>query len=75
MELVSCVFGACMSMKAGSHDPIFEASYYFPGGGLPIKSDGGSECWALPLTLKYKKTILFLTTLEYNFCKIEAPEV
>ena len=45
------------------------------GGGLPIKSDGGSECWALPLTLKYKKKFLFLTTLEYIFCKTEAPEV
>ena len=44
-------------------------------GGLPIKSDGGSECWALPLTLKYKKKFLFLTTLEYIFCKTEAPEV
>ena len=38
-----------------------------PGGGLPIKSDGGSECWVLPLTLKYKKKFLFLTTLEYIF--------
>ena len=46
-----------------------------PREGLPIKSDGGSECWALPLTLKYKKKFLFLTTLEYIFCKTEAPEV
>ena len=47
----------------------------FAQGGLPIKSDGGSECWALPLTLKYKKKFLFLTTLEYIFCQTEAPEV
>ena len=51
-----------------------QSVHIVPQGGLPIKSDGGSECWALPLTLKYKK-ILFLTTLEYNFCKTEAPEV
>ena len=45
-----------------------------PQGGLPIKSSGGSECWALPLTTKYKK-ISFLITLEYNLCKTEAPEI
>ena len=43
-------------------------------GGLPIKCDGGSECWAIPLTLKYKR-FLFLTTLEYNVCRNETPEV
>ena len=51
-----------------------KAESFNPQGGLSIKSDGGSECWALRLTLKYKK-ILFLTTLEYNFCKAEAPEI
>ena len=47
-----------------------------PGGrGLPIKSDGGSECWALPLTLKYKKNNPNFDNPEYNLCKTEAPEV
>ena len=41
--------------------------YKSPGGGLPIKRDGGSECWALSLTLKYKKKDPIFDTLEYNF--------
>ena len=41
--------------------------------GLSIKSDGGSKCWALHLTQNIKNPIL--TTMEYNFCKTEAPEL
>ena len=39
-----------------------------------VMGGGGSECWTLPLTLKYKKNPIQFTTIEYNFCKPEAPE-
>ena len=46
-----------------------------PQGLTSNKNGRGSECWALPLTLKNKGIPIQLTTLEFNFWKTEAHEV
>ena len=55
--------------------PVKYCDMLHPQGLTSNKNGRGSECWALPLTLKNKGIPIQLTTLEFNFWKTEAHEV